>query len=84
LIHVYSNSLGNIRGTFRNLKNYIKEPGKVKLHPITAGEGASQMNLIPGAALMIINANGNDAVIAHRDRSPFPLTVLYGLAFSFK
>src|SRR5688500_7667497 len=69
----YNNYLGDTSGTFTNWETYLEGAGQAKLHPTTAIEGTSQVNLGAGVAFNIVAVDGNGAIIPgdfHGDSSP--------------
>src|SRR5215207_4805596 len=64
LVRDYGNYLGDTSGTFTNWKTYLESDGQTTLHPVTAMEGTSQVNLGAGVTFNIVAANGNGALIA--------------------
>lgn len=73
LIRDYNSYLGDTSTTFTNWKTYLEGAGKIKLNPITAAEGTSQVNLGTGVTFNIISHDGNGSIIAgnfSHDASP--------------
>ena len=73
LVRDTQNYLGAISGTFLNWKTYLEGAGLAKLHPVTALEGAGQVDLGPGVVFDIVTVNGNGDLIAgdfHEDSNP--------------
>jgi beta-lactamase superfamily II metal-dependent hydrolase len=64
LLRDYNNYLGSTSGTFNNWKTYLEGTGQAKLHPVTALEGTSQVNLGTGVVFDIVTVDGNDTIIA--------------------
>ena len=69
----YNAYLGDISGTFTNWKAYLEGAGQAKLHPATAIEGTSQVDLGAGVTFKIVTVDGNGAIIPgdfHNDANP--------------
>ena len=64
LVRDYNNYLGDTSGTFTNWKTYLEGGGQSKLHPTTAIEGTSQVDLGTGVTFNIMALDGNGAIIA--------------------
>ena len=64
LVRDYQNYLGDTSGTFTNWKTYLEGPGQAKLHPVTAVEGTSQVNLGANVSFNILVLDGNGALVA--------------------
>jgi beta-lactamase superfamily II metal-dependent hydrolase len=73
LVRNYNTHLGDVSGTFTNWKTYLEGPGQIKLHPLFAVDGTSQVNLGPGVSFDIAAVDGNGTLHAgdfHTDPSP--------------
>jgi beta-lactamase superfamily II metal-dependent hydrolase len=64
LVRNYDLFLGDTSGTFSNWRTYLEGPGQVKLHPIFADEGSTQVNLGLGVTFDIVALDGNGAIFA--------------------
>src|SRR5687768_1989825 len=64
LVRDYNTYLGSTSGTFTNWKTYLEGVGQPKLHPVTAVEGTSQVDLGAGVTFNIVAVDGNGAIIA--------------------
>jgi len=64
LIRDYNSYLGETSSTFTNWKTYLEGAGQAKLHPVTAIEGTSQVDLGTGVTFDIVTVDGNGAIIA--------------------
>jgi beta-lactamase superfamily II metal-dependent hydrolase len=72
LVRNYNTYLGDTSSTFTNWKIYLEGTGQAKLHPVTAIEGTSQVDLGAGVTFDIVTVDGNGAIIAgdfHADAS---------------
>jgi len=58
----YTNYLGTTSGTLDGWKTYLAGDGKLKLNPVLAVEGTSQIDLGGGVIVNIIAADGNGAM----------------------
>ena len=63
LVRDYSTYLGDTSGTFTNWKAYLEGVGQSTLHPVTATEGSSQVDLGAGVTFDIVALDGNGALI---------------------
>ena len=73
LLRNYNAYLGDSSGTFTNWKTYLQGTGQAKLHPVTAIEGTSQVDLGAGVTFKIVTVDGNGALFAgdfHGDAYP--------------
>ena len=59
----YNNRLGDTSSTFKNWKTYLAGARQATLHPITAIEGTSQIDLGPGVTFNIVALDGNGTII---------------------
>ena len=64
LVRDFHTHLGDTSGTFTNWKTYLEGVGQARLNPVTATDGASQVNLGTGVAFNIVAHDGNGAIIA--------------------
>ncbi len=64
LFRDYDTYLGSTSSTFEDWKTYIEGDGLAKLHPLTALEGTSQVNLGSGVSFNILAVDGNGALKA--------------------
>jgi len=64
LVRDYNTYLGDTSGTFTNWRTYLEGVGQPKVHPVTAIEGTSQVDLGAGVAFNIVAIDGNGAIIA--------------------
>ncbi len=73
LVRDYNSYLGDVSGTFTNWKGYLEGAGNARLNPVTAVDGAGQVDLGSGVTFNIVAHDGNGAIIAGRfngDASP--------------
>jgi len=63
LLRNYNVYLGETSGTFDNWKTYLAGRGQTRLHPVTAVEGAGQVDLGSGVSFKIVTVDGNGALI---------------------
>ena len=73
LLRNYSAYLGDSSATLTNWKTYLQGAGQAKLHPVTAIEGMSQVDLGAGVTFNIVALDGNGALLAgdfHGDAYP--------------
>jgi len=63
LLRDYNTYLGSSSNTFTNWKTYLEGSGLAKLHPVTAIEGTSQVNLGGGVAFNILTVDGNGVLM---------------------
>lgn len=63
LFRDYESYLGTTSGTFDNWKIYLEGAGQTTLHPVTAIEGTSQIDLGGSVVFDIITVDGNGTMI---------------------
>ena len=73
LVRDYNTYLGDTSGTFTHWKTYLEGAGQAKLHPVTALEGTSQVELGTGVTFNILALDGNGSLVPgdfHADSHP--------------
>jgi hypothetical protein len=63
LIRDYNTYTGNSSGTLENWKAYLGNRGQTLLHPVTAVEGTSQVDLGEGVVFNILSVDGNGQIL---------------------
>ncbi len=63
LLRDYDTYLGKSSGTFDDWKTYFGGAGQTTLHPVTAVEGTSQVDLGGGVVFDILTVDGNGTII---------------------